>query len=261
MKRNLAYILALCIATSVCIGMVFAANGADNTSTIIESELTVEDKALQTQIAKYSNTKVDFRYNKQQKIQDETYDISFIKLNDETNPDKVVYANEHDDEFEYDIKTGKLYYATIGSNIVEKTTDSIDIKTANKIALDFFPNDCNINEYKNYSRENENGYYFCYTRYIGQYLTTDSFSITIGFDGSVVHFKDSTDEFDGIDISFDDDFIAAKVQEFLNEKENIEVVPDIILVSDGELCIYCSCEEKLSTGAVYEYITKISLED
>lgn len=258
MNRKLAIVVALFIAVSVCASVVFAEQ-IINTEKTFEG-LPEEDKAVKTQIAKYSDTKIDFRKNMQEKLQDKTYDISFVELNDDTNPDKVVYANDLGDEFEYDIETGKLYYATVGSNIVEKTTDSIDIKTANKIALGFFPKDCNINEYKNYSREKEDGYYFCYTRHIGQYMTTDAFSITIGFDGSVVHFKDSTDEFDGIDINFDDDFIDAKVQEFLNGKENIQVVPDIILVSEGKLCMYCSCKEKLSAGDVYEYITKIPLE-
>lgn len=253
MKRKVALIIAIVVAVGVCVGTVFAEQ-LINPSISLEG-LSTEDKALKTKIAKYSDTKVDFRHNKQEIVQGKAYDISFLELNDETDPSKVIYGNNSGDEFEYDIETGKLYYATIDSNVVEKTDDSIDIEAAHKIALSFFPEDCDIKEYDDYSsREGNNGYYFCYTRYIGQYMTTDSFSITIGFDGSVVNVRDSTDEFDGKNIDFDEEFVNSKIQEFAKEKGIAQIQGDVILVSEGKTRVSCSF------GEDYHNIIEIPLE-
>ena len=267
MKRKLAYILALCIATSVCISIVFAVNIVDNPSqvdetlSVVESELTVEDKTLQAEIAKYSESTVDFRAKKQETIHGKSYDIFFDKFNAKDNPNKIVYKNEYGDSFEYDIETGKLCNITLVSNVVKKTVDSIDIKVAHKIALEYFPKDCNINEYTNdMSRECDDGYIFYYTRYVGKYMTTDAFRIVIGFDGSIVDINDATDVFEDKNINFDESYVDAKIAEYTQGKEGLELGIVVILQNEGKICADCSFEQTLSNGAVSAYHISIPLE-
>ena len=269
MKRKLAYILALCIITSVCIGMVFATNDAYNTPTIVESELTVEDKALQTQIAMYSDTKVDFRYNKQEKLLDETYEIYFSKFNSEYNPTQLTYTNDSGDEFNYKIETGKLVNVVFNSNIVKKTDDSIDINTAHKLALKYFPKDLEINQYtKNIYEEDEDGYVFWYTRYIGKYQTTDAFRIKMSFEGKPIYITYATKLTDAINlstnkkVSFDEEFITSKIKNFEKENniENADYDNAIVLTKDGKFYVSIYYETVTDSGAESCFTTDIPLE-
>lgn len=246
MNRKFALIIALLLAICVCASVVFADHLiVDNKSF---ENLSAEDKAVKTEISKYSDTKIDFKKNMQKKIQDETYDISFIKVN-EYNSDKVIYENDLGDEFEFDVKTGKLCEAVINSNRVSKSEDSIDIDTAHKIALELLPKDVNIDEYVQYAyRQTSKGYFFWYIRYIGKYRTTDSFSATIGFDGSVIDLSDSTHEFSDKNMNFDEEYVTLKIDEFVKENgaDSVDFDHATVLMSDGKVCV--------SVG--YEYINE-----
>ncbi len=246
MNRKFALIIALLLAMCVCASVVFADHLiVDNKSF---ENLSTEDKAVKTEIAKYSDTEVDFRKNMQTKILDETYETSFVGLN-EYNTQKVVYTNENGDEFEYDVETGKLCEAVISSNRVSKSEDSIDIDTAHKIALKLLPEDVNIDEYTQYAyRQTSKGYFFWYIRYFGKYRSTDSFSATIGFDGSVVDLSDSTHEFSDKNINFDEEYITLKIDEFVKENgaDSVDFDHATVLMSNGKVCV--------SVG--YEYINE-----
>lgn len=248
MNKKIIMIIISIIAVSVCatVGIAYANDGI-----ILEEKLqnlSEEDKAVKTEIAKYSDTEVDFRKNMQTKILDETYETSFVGLN-EYNTQKVVYTNENGDEFEYDVETGKLCEAVISSNRVSKSEDSIDIDTAHKIALKLLPEDVNIDEYTQYAyRQTSKGYFFWYIRYFGKYRSTDSFSATIGFDGSVVDLSDSTHEFSDKNINFDEEYITLKIDEFVKENgaDSVDFDHATVLMSNGKVCV--------SVG--YEYINE-----
>ena len=223
--------------------------------------LTDDDKKVKAKIAEYSDTVVDFRQKKQENIQGKNYDISFVKFNSNEDPNKIIYENSLGDSFEYDIETGKLCNITLESNVVEKTVDSIDIDAAHKIALEYFPKDCNINEYTNdMSRECDDGYIFYYTRYVGKYMTTDAFRIVIGFDGSIVDINDATDVFEGKNINFDESYVDEKIAEYTQGKDDLELGMVVILQNEGKICADCSFEQSLSNGAVSAYRLTIPLE-
>ncbi len=223
--------------------------------------LTEDDNILKTEISKYSNTTVDFRYNKQENIQGKGYDISFSGFSSNYNPTKVVYKNDVGDEFEYDIETGKLCNITLESNVVEKNVDSIDIEAAQKIALEYFPKGCNINEYTNdLCVESKDGYAVWYTRFIGKYITTDAFRIKIGFDGSIVYINDATDVFEGKNINFDESYVDAKIAEYINGEENLELESVVILEDNGQICACCSFSQTFSSGAISAYNINIPIK-
>lgn len=230
---------------------------AENTT----KPLTEEDKFLKAEIAKHGSTTVDFRHGKQVTIQGKKYDIAFEKFNTKINPSKIVYTSDKGDSFEYDIKTGELCNVTIKSNIVEKTNESIDMATAHKIALEYFPNDCDINEYTNTKLiESKDGYAIWYTKYIGQYMTTDAFCVKVGFDGSLVYINDATNVFDGKTIDFNEDFVTAKIQDFLNQKEGLEISNAVILVEDDVVCVDCSCNYISGDSSTSAFHVSIPLE-
>ena len=256
MNRKFALIIALFLAVCVCVSVVFADQLVVDNKTF--ANLSAEDKAVKTEIAKYSDTKIDFRKNMQKKIQDETYDISFIKVN-EYNSDKVIYENDLGDEFEFDVKTGKLCEAVINSNRVSKSEDSIDIDTAHKIALKLLPEDVNIDEYTQYAyRQTSKGYFFWYQRYIGKYRTTDSFSATIGFDGSLVDLSDSTHEFVGKNIDFDEEYITSKIDEYFKNYEKISIDYDnaTVMINEGEICVNVGYDDINEVGIVTDCIVE-----
>lgn len=264
MKKKFAFIIALSLSVIVCIGVVFAANVADNGSLKeILQPLTEEDKALQAEIAKYSDTKVDFRYNKQEKVQDKIFDISFSEFNSFSKPRRAIYKNDLDDEFEYDIATGKLIHMTLNSNITKKTNDSIDIDSAQKLALTFFPKVRNIDDYERYiCVETSSGYAFWYRKNIGKYAIDDEFRIEIGFDGAVIYISDLTEVFAGKSLDFDEKFLDSKIEAFAKENDavNIDYEHATITLRDGKLCLRFAYEIVTDGGAKSGFITEIPLE-
>ena len=233
MNKKITIIMISIIVVSICatVGIVRA-----NNSLISEEKLenlSEEDKEVKLEIAKYSDADVDFRKNMQTKILDKTYETSFVGVN-EYNNKKVVYANEVGDEFEYDIETGKLWTADIRSNSNKKRDADIGIDKAHEIAMKFLSDDVDIDEYTRYAYcETSKGYFFWYIRYFGKYRSTDSFSATIGFDGSLVDLNDSTHIFNGKDIDFDEKYITAKIDELVKDKnaQNVDYDDATILLS------------------------------
>lgn len=253
MKKTLSIIFTLCLIFAL-VGCNNVANKEDYISeTIIVTEtkkaqaneptlgegklidnLTVEDKVVKAEIEKYSDTTIDFRNNKQEKIGEKTYNLSFEKVDSMSNFENITYKNELDDEFRYDIDTGKLYYANIESVITEKNDNSIDIKSAQKVAYEYASSNCNISQYVlDLSKETVNGYHFSYSRYIGNYQTTDTFEITVSFGGEISYIINNTNVFNGIDISnieIDENWINTKINETLAAYNNSVLQTDTIRI-------------------------------
>lgn len=253
MKRKAMIIIAIVIAVFLCTGIVLAKTMKPD---LAYKDLSDEDIVLKTKIAEISDTKVDFRHNKQEEVQGKKYDISFSEFNsNESAVRQVVYKNDLNDEFKYNIKTGKLYEFDIDSIVVEKTEDSIDIDTAHKIALEYLPKNCNIDEYTQRAyKETESGYFFWYERYIGKYSTMDSFSIVVGFDGLVVSYKDATEDIDWKKIDIDEKHINAKIKEYADKHGISQIQGDYVCLYKEKVCVWCSF------GDEYEDITCIALE-
>ncbi len=203
-----------------------------------ESEtLSAEDKAVKTEISKHIDTAVDFRYNKQEVLQDKTFDITFSEIDQSSNYERVIYKNELGDEFAYNTNNGKLRYAVIESVAVKKTAESIDCETAQQIATEYISANCDISRYiMSQQKEIDTGYYFCYTRYIGSYPSVDRFSVQIGYDGNIVYISDFTDTFTGKELNLDEIFIDAKIRECLDETK-VDWDSITICLNEGKLAV------------------------
>ncbi len=192
----------------------------DKSYKVVTDVLTIEDKAVKTEISKHSNTKVDFRYNKQEIIQDKKFNMTFSELDETFDNKKIKYTNAENDTFVYELDSGKLFYARIRNAIVSKTGKSIGIEKAKKIATDYILEKCNLDGYTLYlCEETEEGYMFAYSKYYGGYKTDDSFGVGVGFNGSIFYIRDNTDLFDGVDLSVDADWIEQKISETLLKYE------------------------------------------
>ena len=261
MNKKIIVIIAGVIILSICatVGIVYANNRLISEEKL--ADLTEEDKVVKKEIAKYSDTKVDFRKNMQEEISGKKHEIEFVGLN-EYNKEKVVYKNDLGDEFEYNIETGKLCEATIKSNVVKETDKSIDIDSAYKIAMKFLPDGVNLDEYKKDSYcQTGNGYYFRYVRCFGKYASADSFSVIISFDGFLVSLNDNTNEFKGKDIDFDEKYITEKIDEFAKENNAVNIRYDYatVMVEEGKLCVDISYDIEYSDGTTGWYSTAIEL--
>lgn len=260
-KKTIAIIVGI-IVVSICatVGIVYANNNQISEEKL--QNLSEEDKAVKLEIAKYSDTAVDFRKNMQTKILDKTYETSFVGIN-EYNNQKVVYTNESGDEFEYDIETGKLWTADIKSNSDEKRDTDIGIDGAYKIARKLLPDDVDLDEYTQYAySKTGNGYLFWYIRYFGKYRSTDTFSATIGFDGSLVSLNDNTHLFKGKNIDFDEKYITAKIDEFAKENGAVNIKYDnaTVLLSHGKVCVEISYDIEYEDGTTGWFATPVELE-
>ena len=253
MKRRMVIFIAVFIAICLCTGVVVAKTIYLDFS---QQDLTEQDIELKTQIAKISDTKVDFRHYKQETFENKKYDISFKEFNSEDSAvRKVVYTNDLGDEFKYDIETGNLVEADIDSNIVVKTADSIDIDTAHKIMLEHLPKDCDINKYTcSTYKEKDNGYRFSYTRYIGKYFTSESFNMTIAYNGAIIDFWDSTNSINWKNLEIDEEYIDTKIQEYARQNGITKIKGYDVCMYQGKVCVWCSY------GDEYTSVTAVSLE-
>ena len=239
MKKKIFIIISILIVICLCAGVVVAKTINLNFS---QKDLTEQDKELKTKIAEISDTKVDFRHNKQEILDNKTYNLSFKEFNSENSAIReVIYTNDVGDEFKYSVKTGVLTEADINSNVVEKASDSIDIDTAHRITLEHFPKNCDIKEYTQIAyKEMEKGYFFWYRRYIGKYKTMDVFSMTVGYDGRIVTLHDTTKDIDWKNLDIDEDYIDSKIQEYASENGITEITGDYISTHQGKVCVWCS---------------------
>lgn len=232
-------------------------NENSNVDDIVKEELSAEDKEIKAEIAKYIDTEFDFRKNKQETVGNKTFSVDFFEVDKASDYKKVKYTNKSGDEFVYKADSGKLVYGIMQSAFSSKNTDSIDSLTAQKIATEYVKEKCNINEYKHDQyKEIDTGYYFCFTRYIGEYPSVSRYSVQIGYDGAIVYISDFTDTFDGKDLNYSKDFIDAKIYKALEGQENVQIKTIIINVYNGKICADCSYE---ITDATTNSSSKINL--
>lgn len=250
MKKRTIVIISILLSICLCTGAVCVKVIKFNDSF---ADLSEEDKELKTKIAEISDTKVDFRHNKQEILDNKTYNLSFKEFNSENSAIReVIYTNDVGDEFKYSVKTGVLTEADINSNVVEKASDSIDIDTAHRITLEHFPKNCDIKEYTQIAyKEMEKGYFFWYRRYIGKYKTMDVFSMTVGYDGAIVTYHDTTDCIDWKKLDINEKYVDTQIQKYATSKGIADIKGDYIYINQGKVCVAC---------IVGEYAIDIPLE-
>lgn len=200
--------------------------------------ISAEDKAVKSEISKYVDTKVDFRLNRQEKINQKTFNLTFFEMeNVIENNEKVVYKNELEDTFKYDAKSGKLREAIINSVVTQKTNESIDENTAQKIAIEYAKTKYETDAYKLYScKETTKGHNYIYTRYIGGYPSSDKFSIKVGYDGNIVYISDFTDAFDSKELNYSKEFIDSKIKEYSDETK-VDWNSITICIHEGKVAV------------------------
>ena len=192
-----------------------------NVSTIEKIENIKEfksDAEVMAEISKYVNTDIEFKLNRQEKINKKQFELTFLGMDD--NHEKAIYTNESEDVFKYDAKDGKLREAIINSLVTQKTDKSIDKTAAQGISVEYANSRYETDVYKMHSyKETTKGHSLIYTRYIGGYPSTDKFSVKVGYDGNIVYTNDFTDTFAGKNLNFDKAFIDAKIKEYSDESK------------------------------------------
>ncbi len=224
-------------------------NTTSPSTEVSKVELSEEDKAVKIEIAKCVETNIDFKFAKQEKVNGKVFNLTFSEIeNSVENQEKIVYKSEKGDIFKFDAKDGELREAIINSLVTQKTSESINKISAQKIVVEHINAKEKIDEYQLYSyKESEKGYNFIYTRYIGGYPSADKFSIKVGYDGNIVYISDFTDVFDGKELNYDKAFLDAKIKE--NSDETMVDWDSIkICIDEGKVAISYAVPEQCTVA-------------
>lgn len=208
---------------------------SNNQETVIEP-LSEQDKTVKEEIAKFVTTDVDFRYEKQETIDNKQINLTFSELEVIDNIGTMItYTNDNGDEAMYYSKNGKLFLARLNYEIVN---ENLDVDTAQQKADDFV-----FNLYKNedltlISRKEYNNYYsFTYSKFFSGYRSDASYSIEIDKNGNIIYLRDAVDFFDGVEVNVD----PAKIEQLKAKaleryaSEGAEIKSTYITHRNGEL--------------------------
>ncbi|MBQ8203558.1 MAG: hypothetical protein IJZ75_04695 [Clostridia bacterium] len=187
--------------------------------------LSAEDKALKAEIAKVSDTKVDFRANKNQSFCGKDYNLSYKQINTlftDKGTEKIDYMGKTEDgydaKFTYNLKDGKLFLAEFGVPKVQKQTDSISLSHAEKIAAKFALEFCDLKKYNlSFSREMNDYYMIAFANDTLGYETDDEIILQIDFNGNLIFLRDNTGIFEGMNFSVDETKLIPELENELND--------------------------------------------
>ena len=222
----------------------FKTNAAVN----IENNLSEEDQKVKLEVLKHSDTIIEFKHIKEENINGKTFNLNYSKIDFSSDVKNVIYTNDSGDEFAYNIDNGDLRYAIMESIAVEKSAESIDDREAQKIAKEYISKKCNIEKYGiDYYKEIDTGYYYRYTRYVGEYKSSDRISIQVGFDGSIIYVSDFTDTFDGKELNYNKNFIDSKIKETIDETK-VDWNSIMVCVYEGKVAVQYTVPEQCATA-------------
>ena len=171
--------------------------------------LSAEDKALKAEIAKISDTKIDFRANKLQLFSGKDYNLKFLGMGaniggvtaDSTINTKITYSDAGNNTFVFDLKTGELKTVVIESTARYKNSNSITEEKALQIAQDYINKNFNDKYILDSIICNEQiGYIINFSKHICGYPTEDSIGFTVDFDGDICFMNAATGVFDKFEI-------------------------------------------------------------
>ena len=203
-------------------------------------DLTAEDKALKAEIQAVSDTKVDFRHKKTEKVGAKTHNLTYsaIKGNGTfEDTDMITYQNEAGEKFFYHLKTGKLISAVIDSLKTEKRAQSISLDEAEKIAYAYAKDHCDIATHKlDIKKTLEDCYQFSYyAGPIAGYESSDTLHIRVGFDGNIVQVMNYTVGFDYVEVLIDEEKVQKKLADGLkNYAEGSYYETTRVIIKNGK---------------------------
>ena len=200
-------------------------NVSEIQKTEINSNLSADDISLKKSISAVSDTKVDFRVNKQVELLGNTYQPTFSKLGDydSNTQGSIIYKDNANNEFRFELATGRMVAFYLPSEtIFEKSDSSITAYQAEKIAKDYYGNNYNGYTFSE-CKEESGGYTFYYNRYYLGYKTDDSVIIRVGFNGKINRLITSTNSYDNINIKISENKVAAEKQKIIEKYKNAEI--------------------------------------
>ena len=234
----------------------------ENTISAITPEtLSAEDKALKAEIAKISDTKVDFRANKNQKFIDKEYKLKCVGLGariggtllENTESSRITYALDNENYFVYDVNSGNLVTASIKSNAMNKTDSSITESQAENVAKKYLTENFNAEEYtldKIYCNE-QFGYFIYYSKHICGYKTSDSITLRVDFNGDIFYINVSTGMFDEFKIeSIDETKLLEALEAKIGKDIEYTIGNQRIVVEDGKVMMEYSISPTDSRGFI-----------
>ncbi|MBQ8204074.1 MAG: hypothetical protein IJZ75_07335 [Clostridia bacterium] len=219
-------------------------NPEESTEIIVIEEtetLSAEDKALKAEIAKISDTKIDFRAQRQDKIGAKTYTSTYKELVDGKYP-RIIYESKLENGknaiFEYSVNSGNLTMAFTPTR-VSKTENSITLEEAQKIATNIAKQYCDTSVYKlSKAKESYMFYEFAFARYISGYETAEGVYINIDFNGDLYLLTIGTNIFEDKDFTVDEAKLTAALEKYLAEATpdytSYEIERQRISVSNGK---------------------------
>ncbi len=266
MKKTLVIIFSIIL----CIAIAGAAVALGGEGGIIKKEeqkteetetLSAEDKALKAEIAKISDTKVDFRANKNQKFIDKEYKLKYAGLGariggtllENTESSRITYALDNENYFVYDVNSGNLVTASIKSNAMNKTDGSITESQAENVAKKYLTGNFNAEEYtldSIYCNE-QFGYFIYYSKHICGYKTSDGITFRVDFDGNIFFINVSTGMFDEFDIeSIDETKLLEALEAKIGKDMEYTIDNQRIVVEDGKVMMEYGVSPANSRGFI-----------
>ena len=256
MKKTLVIILSivLCIAlagAAVAVGGegkifnkedVLSEPDSETTETgkTVDAEaLTAEDKALKAEIAKISDTKVDFRVKRQETIGNKTYNMSYKELSKNAIMYSLPLDNGNEAEFTYYLKSGKLFQVIAPTDGYRKTEQSITLDEARKIAVNIAKQYCDTTVYQITTEEERMQFYeFIFSKKISGYNTADGIRLNLDFNGDIYILQVCTDIFKDENFVIDEATLVSKLETEINtefpDKEGYTVDEQRISASEGK---------------------------
>ena len=222
----------------------------ENTISAITPEtLSAEDKALKAEIAKISDTKVDFRANKLQLFSGKDYNLKFLGMGaniggvtaDSTINTKITYSDAGNNTFVFDLKTGELKTVVIESTARYKNSNSITEEKALQIAQDYINKNFNAKYILDSIICNEQiGYIITFSKHICGYPTEDSIGFTIDFDGNICFMNAATGMFDKFKIeSINESVLLEKLKNQVGANVNYTIDKQRLIVRDDAVYMEC----------------------
>ena len=225
--------------------------------------LSAEDKALKAEIAKISDTKVDFRTQRQDKIGAKTYNATYKELVDGKYP-RIIYESKLENgetaTFEYSVNSGNLTRAYVPTGINSKSEKSVTFEEAQKMATAIASQYCDTSVYK-IAKANEWSmfYEFTFARFISGYETSEGIYMLLDFDGNVNIMTVGTNIFKDKDFTVDETKMTAALEKYLNETyksyTSYEITRQRINVSEGKPIMEYYLKINSGTSGTTEIVT------
>ncbi len=205
-----------------------------------QKPLFPEEIAMREEIAKVSDTTIEFPYTRQIEFDGVTYSAVYNRLVESeklANTYRAEYTTDNFDRFEYDLSTGKLMKAFLVSLVIgEKPIKTISVSEAEMIAKKFY-NELNISGYTfEYCKENSDDYLVRYaTPYYDGYPTDDCIIMTITNDGKIKSLRISDFHYDNLNLNISDEKVQAKMQDPIYQTG--EEPWAVLSCSKGKICL------------------------